>query len=59
MKIFIYRIYSNKCLGRLFKNLSFKGVFIQEKNLIERDVNLQIGSIVDIAFFFNIRQAIE
>ena len=34
-------------------------MFIQEGRLIERSVYLQIRSIVDIAFFFNIRQAIK
>ena len=49
----------NKHQEHLFKNLTFWGAFIQEGYLIERGVHLQIRSIVDVAFSFDIRQAIE
>ena len=35
------------------------GAFVQERHLIEWGIYLQIRSIVDIAFFFETRQAIE
>ena len=56
----ISSIFPNKCTGRLFKKANFlEGTFIQEGCLIKRDVYLQIQSIVDIAFSFGTRQAIE
>ena len=51
MEIFVYRILSNKCLGRLFKNLG--------ERLFKQGIYSQIQSTVDIALFFNIRQVIE
>ena len=45
--------FSNKCPGRLFKNLTIQGAFIPEWRLIDRGVYLQIRNIVDIAFFFD------
>ena len=49
----------NKHQEHLFKNLTFWGAFIQEGYLIEQGVYLQIRSIVDVAFSFDTRQAIE
>ena len=58
-KISIYCIFLNKRSGRLFKSLTFQEVFIQEGHLIVRVVYLEIRSIVDTAFFFDTRQAID
>ena len=46
----IYCIFSNKCPGRLFKNLIFKGTFIWVEHLFTNK---------HLAFFFDTRQAIE
>ena len=59
MEFSIYCIFFNKLLGRLFKNLTFQGRVYAKVRLIKRGVYLQIHSIVNIAFFFDKRQAME